>query len=183
MKNELLQKPPKTIMEVFQMLPEGTLAELIDDVIYMSPSPTEKHQVVIADVMYGLYGFLKQHQLGNIYTAPLDIYLDETSNAVQPDIIVVLKSNENISRKKGYLHGSPDILIEVLSPGNKDYDLVKKKELYETFGVKEYFTIDPESEQATCFLLQDGKYVVTGTFFKKIHSAMLNSSFNFLQDW
>jgi hypothetical protein len=42
--------PPRTIMEVFKMLPEGTLAELINGTIYISPSPTSNHQVVLNDI-------------------------------------------------------------------------------------------------------------------------------------
>jgi hypothetical protein len=38
-----IEPPPRTIMEVYEMLPEGTLAELIDNQIYMSPAPLFEH--------------------------------------------------------------------------------------------------------------------------------------------
>ena len=41
---ETLIHPPRTIMEVFKMLPEGTLAEVIDNTLYMSPTPITIHQ-------------------------------------------------------------------------------------------------------------------------------------------
>ncbi len=65
---------------------------------------------------------------------PFDVYLDEEYTAVQPEIIVILKENEGIINNHTY--GVPDILIEVLSEGNRDHDLVTKKELYQKFGVK-----------------------------------------------
>ena len=47
-----IDHPPRTIMEVFQGLPEGTLAELIDNQIYMSPSPIFKHQKVLNQINF-----------------------------------------------------------------------------------------------------------------------------------
>ena len=44
---EMISRPPRTIMEVYKMLPEGTLAELINGVIYMSPSPVRNHQKIV----------------------------------------------------------------------------------------------------------------------------------------
>jgi Uma2 family endonuclease len=52
----------------------------------------------------------------------------------------------------------PDLLVEVLSPGNTDYDKVRKKNLYEKFGVKEYWIVDPDTQQASVFSLQNQKY-------------------------
>ncbi|MEQ9304915.1 MAG: Uma2 family endonuclease [Marinoscillum sp.] len=87
-----MTRPPKTIMEVYKGLPEGTLAELIDNQIYMSPSPLTKHQVLLNEINFSLKKYLDQNNLGTVLIAPLDVYLDETSNAVQPDIIVILET-------------------------------------------------------------------------------------------
>ena len=43
---------PRTAMEVFSMLPEGTLCEVIDNAIYMSPAPTPNHQEVLAEIFF-----------------------------------------------------------------------------------------------------------------------------------
>ncbi|WP_250637480.1 Uma2 family endonuclease [Caldithrix abyssi] len=42
------------------------------------------------------------------------------------------------------MKGAPDLIIEILSPSSAYYDLVGKKELYEQFGVKEYWIVDPK---------------------------------------
>jgi Uma2 family endonuclease len=116
-------------MEVYKNLPEGTLAELIDNVIYVSPSPVYKHQEVLQEISSQLKEKLKHS--GKVTIAPFDVFLNETNNAVQPDIAVILTSNTGVLVPNGYFHGVPDIIIEILSPGNKEFDLVKKKELYE----------------------------------------------------
>jgi Uma2 family endonuclease len=153
----VFQNPPRTILEVYKNLPEGTLAELIDNVIYMSPSPVYKHQEVLLEISSQLKQHLKDR--GKVVIAPFDIYLNETSNAVQPDIVLILKSNNGILKPNGHFHGIPDIIIEILSPGNQDHDLVKKKELYERFGVKEYWIVDPHSKGTLGYFLEHSHYI------------------------
>jgi Uma2 family endonuclease len=175
----LIETPPRTIMEVYKSLPEGTLAELIDNTIYMSPSPISKHQLILNEINFQLLQFLKKDASGIVFIAPYDVYLDETSNAVQPDIVVVLEDNRNIIDPNGHIHGVPDLLVEVLSPGNKDHDLIKKKDLYERFGVKEYWIIDPETKLALCFQLVSGKYVKAGEEIGLIQSILLKLKIQF----
>ncbi len=114
---ETLLQPPRTMMEVFDMLPEGTLAELIDNRLYMSPSPIYFHQSTLAEIAFQLSSILKEK--GKVVIAPFDVKLDKTKNAVQPDIVVILKTNPNQINKEGKYFGVPDLLVEILSPGNK----------------------------------------------------------------
>lgn len=172
------ETPPRTIMEVFKMLPEGTLAELIDGSIYRSPAPTPKHQKIVGKLFRVLTDFIEKKQLGEIIFFPCDVFLDETVNAVQPDIIFISSYNSSIVGEDA-IHGVPDILFEVLSPGNSQHDLVRKKELYQKFQVKEYWIINPETNETFGFFLKDGKYVDTGRFTGKIQSTLLHQEFRF----
>jgi Uma2 family endonuclease len=175
---ELITRPPRTIMEVYKMLPEGTLAELIDGNIFMSPAPNLDHQDITTTLIGRFFILLEEKQIGKVYASPVDVFLDEHSNAVQPDIIFVLFENQTILRKDA-IHGVPDLLVEVLSPGNKDHDLIKKKNLYEKFGVKELWIIDPETKEAIGYSLEANKY---REFFKSsgtLQSLLLNASFKF----
>jgi Uma2 family endonuclease len=177
--NEVIDRPPRTIMEVFKMLPEGTLAELIDGILYMSPSPIRPHQRIVSLLAARITVFVEENDLGETYVAPFDVYLDEGQNAVQPDIVFVSKNRLSIIDPVGHIHGTPDLTIEVLSSGNREYDQEKKKELYERFGVREYWIIDPSTKEATGYSLQNGKYVVFFTACGKIQSRLLNQSFSF----
>ncbi|MEQ8470151.1 MAG: Uma2 family endonuclease [Marinoscillum sp.] len=174
-----ITRPPKTIMEIYKGLPEGTLAELINDQIYMSPSPLAKHQVLLNEINFSLKKFLDQNNLGTVLTAPLDVYLDETSNAVQPDIIVILENNMHILDENGHINGVPDLLVEVLSPGNRDHDLIIKRDLYEKFGVKEYWAVDPETKLALGFILKDGKYHQFSDKIGEVDSRLWETKFTF----
>jgi Uma2 family endonuclease len=176
MKN-LLQHPPKTAMEVFKMLPQGTLCEVINGVLYMSPSPFTQHQIIITELLSEIHFYLKSKKTGLVFTAPYDVYLDEHSNAVQPDIVIVLKENESIIKE--HIHGVPDILIEVLSKGNENNDLLRKKELYELFKVKEYFIINPDTKEVIHYYLENAAFVLKDKKNALLASILLNKSFSF----
>ena len=177
--NVEITSPPRTIMEVFKMLPEGTLAELINGQIYMSPTPTNLHQRISRKILIKLSEFVEKNELGEIFYAPLDIYLDESSNAVQPDIIFISKSNASQPLDKVPYKGIPDLLVEILSPSNNKHDLVVKKDLYEKFGVKEYWIIDPTTKESMVYQLIEKEYQLTAKDIAILFSPLLNQSFAF----
>src|SRR5690349_2975770 len=119
--------PPRTLIEVFRMLPEGTLAELIDNRLFMSPGRIGKHQRVLRNLFRVFDEFVRVKKLGEVFFAPFDVYLDEEENAVQPDLIFISSKNLSIVDDDGVIHGVPDLLIEVLSPGNPEHDTIIKK--------------------------------------------------------
>lgn len=123
----MLIHPPRTLMEVFKSLPEGTLAEVIHNQLYMSPSPVGKHQRVLRNLFRSLDKFVVGNKLGEVFFSPNDVFLDEDANAVQPDLIFVLEENLSIVNDDGAIHGVPDMLVEVLSQGNPDHDTIVKK--------------------------------------------------------
>ncbi|MBC7552391.1 MAG: Uma2 family endonuclease, partial [Taibaiella sp.] len=75
---------------------------------------------------------------------------------VQPDISVIC--NKAILDFKGCL-GAPDIVAEILSPGNNKIELKNKYEIYEEAGVKEYWVVSPQDRTFLIYTLIDGKYV------------------------
>lgn len=175
---ETLIHPPRTMMEVFDILPEGTLAELIDNRLYMSPSPVFNHQTTLQSLFKKLDQIVENAGRGVIVISPFDVKLDQTRNAVQPDIVVILNDNPN-QIKEGRYSGVPDLLVEVLSPGNKEFDLIVKKELYERFGVKEYWVVDPDTKLGLVFSLQENRYQKISESISKIHSDLLQTDFSF----
>lgn len=166
------------MMEVFKTLPEGTLAELIDSNLYMSPSPTFDHQNISKAILRKLLAF-EDSGKGLIFHAPFDVYLDEAQNAVQPDLFVILRENMNIVNPKGHIHGVPNLIVEILSPGNRDHDIVRKKHLYEKFGVQEYWIVDPENKQALGYELIGKSYQLIAEDIGIIKSKLLDPSFTF----
>ncbi len=120
--------------------------------------------------------FAEETKAGEVYTEPFDVYLDEHSNAVQPGIVFVSAAKLFIIDR--YIHGVPDLIVEVLSHGNEDHR-IRKKALYERFGVREYWIVDAATKDVTGYFHQDGKYTETVTCVAKITSRLLNNTFEF----
>ena len=78
-----LQSPPRTAIEVFEMLPEGTMAEVINNVLYMSPAPTYEHQKMLATLFKAITYYVDEKNLGDCVFAPVlqPILLPKTSRA------------------------------------------------------------------------------------------------------
>lgn len=121
------------------------ILEYIDGIIYMSPSPSIKHQRISSYLQGELHQFLK-HSHCEVFSAPTDVLFDgNTRNTddhkrVVPDLFVTCQPGN--FTKNEYV-GAPEFIIEILSPSNKSHDLVRKLNLYMEHGVKEYWIIDP----------------------------------------
>lgn len=127
------------MVDVYRLLPEGTPIQVIDNQFYMSQAPNVPHFRILDSLYDKLRKLVKKSALGEIFFAPVDVFLGD-KNAVQPDIFYIRNENAHIIRETG-VFGAPDLIAEVLSPGNQNADLVKKKAVYEEFDVKEYFII------------------------------------------
>lgn len=148
--------PPRTMLEVYKSLPEGTRVQLINDQLIMSPAPLITHADIIMLILRQLDSFVLKNNMGKVFVAPVDVYLDE-KNVYQPDIIFINNERREIIHEDA-IYGAPDLVIEVLSPGNKKYDKGKKKDVYLQSGVKEYWIIEPENFECAGYKNNNGKW-------------------------
>jgi len=144
-------------MQAWKKIPEGILAEVINGKLYVSPSPTPYHQDISLTIKVELFSYVLKNRLGKVYDAPTDLHLAEDLVVVIPDIIFIANENKLIIDRQG-LHGAPDLLIEILSPGTRRRDLTIKKSLYEQSGVKEYWLVDPDTKNSQGYILENGSY-------------------------
>lgn len=152
-----------TYEDYAQFPDDGKRYEIIEGELFMVPSPMTKHQLVSQAIEAKLERFfLKKHPMAVYLHAPVDVILSDT-NVVQPDICVILNEHRSIITEKN-IAGAPDFLIEILSPSNRAMDVRKKRALYEKYGVKEYWIVDPDIETIQKSVLKKGRFVDAGTF-------------------
>ncbi|WP_164667791.1 Uma2 family endonuclease [Virgibacillus doumboii] len=131
--------------EAFEKSREETdeILEYIDGVIYMSPSPSIKHQKISSYLHGELYKSLNGKDC-NVFSAPTDVLFDNTDDdakkKVVPDLFVTCDS-DNFTENE--LVGPPEFIIEIVSPSSRSHDMVTKLNLYMNNGVKEYWIVDP----------------------------------------
>ena len=133
-------------------------------VFEMSPAPNRKHQEVSLLITRYLDRFF-EHQKCGLYVAPFDVRLinftKSTANSkvftvVQPDLCVVCDQSK--LDKKGCI-GSPDLVVEIISPGNSKKELGVKFNLYEENGVLEYWIVNPLEQTVLIYSLVNSKFI------------------------
>ncbi len=146
----------------FARLPEarGARYEIIDDELYVTPSPSVSHQRLVTRLVVTLHGFVEEHDLGEVFISPLDVLFDE-GDYVEPDVLFVGKDHADLVTDRG-IEGSPDLVVEVLSPSTEARDRGVKLERYRHFGVPEYWIVDPEERTLEVWRLAEPAPVVLG---------------------
>jgi len=168
---------PKTLLEVFESLPEGTLCQLIHNQLIMSPSPSTTHQNIAGRVFRLLADYVEKNNMGTAFIAPYDVHFDN-KNVFQPDIVFIAKEHIHLIKENG-LYGTPDMVIEILSPSTEKYDRGEKKDIYEQYGVKEYWMIEPTSKSVTGYVVQKNTFVPIAANTGMIQSLLLDHAFVF----
>lgn len=120
--------------------------EIIDGVMMMCPAPTTKHQFVISNLHVLLRSFVRRRKLGVVLFAPVDIIVQRVPKlrTRQPDLMFISHARRSII--KDQIEGGPDLVIEILSPGNTRKQIERKLADYVWIGVRECWLISIEAE-------------------------------------
>ena len=135
--------------------------ELFSGKIFKLSAPNTKHQEVSGKLFLRIASFLEKKSC-KVFFAPFDVRLpvknrkkdSEITTVVQPDICIIC--NQDKLDERGCI-GAPDLVVEILSPGNTEKEVKLKFKLYEEAGVKEYWLIYPVEESVAVFILNDQK--------------------------
>ncbi len=169
-----MEKPPDKVKEPFSAYGHYTYAdylswqlderiELIRGEVFKqaTAAPRRVHQEISMVLSNKLYEFLKGKTC-KVYVAPFDVRLpvssrkhEDIDTLVQPDLCVVCDPEK--LDELGCV-GAPDLIVEILSPGNNKKEIQLKYEVYETSGAKEYWVVHPDERTLLIYTLETGKY-------------------------
>ena len=140
--------------EDYLALPDDLRAELIDGVFYAMSSPSRIHQTVALEIARQLWDCVEEHHRDCfVYIAPSDVALGEDKRTVvQPDVYVHCDREKD--KKPGPFRGTPDFVVEVLSPADPENDLWRKRDLYRRHGVREYWIVNPRGTEVYVFVFE-----------------------------
>lgn len=134
-----------TINDIYA-LPDGERAELIDGQIYYMAPPTRKHQRIVGELFATIREYIKQNNgTCEVDISPFAVFLNgDNINYVEPDISIICDPNKLTD--KGCF-GTPDWIIEIVSPSSRRMNYYTKLFKYRTAGVREYWIVDPEKNR------------------------------------
>lgn len=147
-----------TYADLEQMPEDGRRYELHDGEVWMVPSPIPLHQLVVHRFADRLKTYRDVFG-GLLFMAPLDIVFSEF-NAAQPDVVFFLRDREHLIDLRKVIRVPPDIAVEVLSPSTAAVDRGRKMRMFERFGVREYWMVDPDTERIEVYRLDRDRFVL-----------------------
>lgn len=139
----------------YVQLPEGSPYQLIGGELVLTPSPETQHQRISRKLLLKMASFVEEHDLGEVFDAPTDVYFND-KETYQPDVLFIPWEREIIVEKHR-INGAPDLVVEILSPSTANDDITTKFRIYEQYGVKEYWIIDPSNKRTEVYLHNDGR--------------------------
>lgn len=140
----------------YAALDDGKRYEVHEGELVMAPSPAFEHQDLLSDLLSIFKQAVDGKRLGKMIVAPFDVILDER-NIVQPDLVFVSERNRTIIRSEG-IFGSPDLVVEILSPSSIVRDRYTKRSLYGKFRIPEYWIVDWKNSAIEVLSLSDAGY-------------------------
>ncbi len=152
----LLAKPARparmSYEEFLEWAGEDTLAEWVNGEVIMTSPASLTHQVLANFLARLVTAYVEFRQIGRIIIPPFQMKLARSGR--EPDLIFVAR--ENLPRlKETYLDGPADLVVEIVSPESVGRDRGEKFYEYEQAGIPEYWLIDPQTQRAEFYQLDE----------------------------
>ena len=132
--------------------------ELINGESYMMSRPSVNHAQIKGNILSSFRNYLRGKTCRPF--DEVDVFFDDDNNFI-PDVIIVC--DPEIIEDDG-IHGTPDLVVEILSPSTARNDKIKKKIAYEKYGVKEYWIVDPFAKSVEVYLRKDEKLELNNVY-------------------
>ena len=163
-----------------EMVDEDTKAELIDGVMIVH-SPASLRHDDIAGFLRGLMRFYAADKGLGTVLGPDGLVRIKKGRRVGPDLFFLSKDRVPTPLPKEY-KGVPDLMLEVLSPSNRDHDLENKRPLYREAGVKEIWLVDPQEQRIIVDRRRGRRYITTTKSTGRVESLAVKG-FWIEADW
>jgi Uma2 family endonuclease len=136
--------------------------EIIMGKIFPMSAPTTLHQHIIGELFFNMYSFFKYTSC-NVILSPIDVRLpvgkqgNTFKTVVQPDLCVICDKSKIVTQG---IIGAPDLVVEILSPSNRQIEMHEKFEAYQASLVREYWIIQPGEQWMLQYVLSENNLYV-----------------------
>ena len=154
--------PRVSFAELQRWPDDGRRYELYDGEVIVVPAPVPRHQLVVLRISQLLSEYADASG-GLALTSPIDIAFTE-HDVLQPDVVLFRRERRPLINMMEVIRVAPDLAVEVLSRSTEARDRGRKMQLFERFGVPEYWIVDPINNFIEIYELRDDRYEQTGVF-------------------
>ena len=131
--------------------------EIIMGKIFPMSAPNTPHQSLSRELTVAFYPYFKEKTC-TYFAAPIDVRLpvgkqgNTFKTVVQPDLCVICDKSKIVTQG---IIGAPDLVVEILSPSNRQIEMHEKFEAYQASLVREYWIMHPEEQWMMLYVLND----------------------------
>ncbi|HEX5475152.1 MAG TPA: Uma2 family endonuclease [Vicinamibacterales bacterium] len=146
-----------TYEDFLQFPDDGKRHELIDGEHFVTPAPNTRHQETVGRLHLAIGNWLQTHKTGRVFLAPFDVVFSNF-DIVEPDLLYMSNERAADILTSQHARGTPELVIEIGSPGTRKRDETIKRLLYERSGVAEYWVVDPVVDVVRVYKAVDGRF-------------------------
>ena len=140
---------PMTADELERLYVPGKKVELIRGVPVVQELPSARHGLVASEIGYRLTGYVKPRGLGHVFGQDTGFLIASDPDTVRgADVAFVANDRLTEIPRRGYLHLAPDLVVEILSPGDRPGEVLKKVGEWLDAGARLVWVLDPERRDA-----------------------------------
>lgn len=166
--------------EYDQFTDEDTKADLFDGTLIIHSPASTRHETIFKFLLFLMYGYAEQKQLGEVLGSRETMHLAHCRK-FEPDILFVRKERLEMLKEKE-LEGAADMVVEIISPWARDYDLREKRHVYHEAGIDEIWFIDDEERKIVVDRREGKKYSTEIKTSGKLDSVVMQG-FSVQAEW
>jgi Uma2 family endonuclease len=155
-----------------ELVDEGTKAELIDGVMIVHSPASPRHNIIAGFLRTLMNCYAEEKGLGKVF-GPDDLIHLATCRKFAPDAFFLDAGDVPRPLPEKEFEGTPGLIIEVLSPSNRDYDLEDKRPAYREARVREIWLVDPDAQQVIVDRRRGKRYTTTKASTSRIKSTVV----------
>jgi len=144
---------PLTFEEFVRLFGEDDDVELVDGMVVQRVAAKDIHEDLQGWLLSILRVYSEAKGLGIVRGSRTAVKITEHRGRL-PDIVFVRKENVHIVQEDG-IFGTPDLVVEIWSPGDRLSDMLAKEADYKSIGVPEIWLVDLQRKQVR--VLRKGK--------------------------
>ncbi len=131
--------------------------ELIDGQLCIYPNELASEPEIVGNIGFLMLQASENNRKGDLLFAPMDLVLDDR-NIFQPTICFLSPSQRN-KIEGNTIYGVPEVVVEIVSSTEAVQEREMKRDIYESFGVREYWEVRPDKKRIEVEVLQEGEFI------------------------
>lgn len=134
-----------TAEELMRLPDDGLQHELIKGELLTMPPPNPEHGLVMNNVAFLLTAYVRPNHLGKVITGDAGFKLESDPDTVLGPDVAFIRHERIAGISTQYFAGAPDLVVEILSPGDRRGKVESKANMWLDAGAVAVWLVNPKT--------------------------------------